>query len=58
MIKTNRIILKPYKDTDQSRMIELLTNEIIKETFMIPDFKSMDEAISMFKKIKNNSMAF
>ena len=54
-IKTNRLILKPYCDTDQNRMIELLTNENIKETFMIPNFHSMSDAISMFKKIQSYS---
>jgi len=55
MIKTNRLILKPFCDEDQNRMIELLINDNIKETFMIPDFHSESEAISMFKKIQSNS---
>lgn len=55
MIKTNRLVLKQYCDEDEKRMIELLTNDKIKETFMIPDFNSIDEAISMFKKIQSYS---
>lgn len=55
MIVTERLVLKPYSDKDQEDMIGLLTNEKIKETFMIPDFKTEDEAISMFKKLKEHS---
>ena len=47
-IKTKRLEIKPYDDSDQPAMIELLTHEDIKETFMIPDFKTEDDAIAMF----------
>ena len=33
-------------------MIQLLTNEKVKETYMIPDFKTKEEAILMFKKLQ------
>lgn len=55
IIKTKRLILKPYGDSDEESMIEILTNEKIKETFMIPDFKNKDEAVSMFKKLQKLS---
>lgn len=55
MIITERLVLKSYTDKDQKDMIELLTNEKIKETFMIPDFYKEDEAISLFKKLKEYS---
>lgn len=55
MIATKRLVLKPYRDEDQEAMIELLTNEKIKETFMIPDFRSREEAILMFQKLKEFS---
>lgn len=55
IIETKRLVLKPYSDNDQETMIELLTNEIIKETFMIPDFHTKDEVISMFKKLQELS---
>jgi len=55
MITTKRLVLKPYDDNDEDTMIELLTNEKIKETFMIPDFNTRDEVISMFKKLQEFS---
>jgi len=55
MITTERLVLKPYDDNDEGRMVELLTNETIKETFMIPDFDSSEEAVSMFKKLQQYS---
>jgi RimJ/RimL family protein N-acetyltransferase len=51
VIKTNRLEIKPYQDTDQDAMIDLLTNQEIKETFMIPDFQTEEEAIGMFKRL-------
>ena len=54
-IKTKRLEIKPYEDSDQTAMIELLTHEDIKKTFMIPDFQTEDEAIAMFHKLKDYS---
>lgn len=51
-IKTKRLEIKPYQDADQAAMIELLTNQEIKETFMIPDFQTEEAAIAMFHKLK------
>jgi [ribosomal protein S5]-alanine N-acetyltransferase len=55
MIITKRLLLKPYDDNDEESMVELLTNKIIKETYMIPDFSSREEAVSMFKKLQTYS---
>lgn len=52
MIRTLRLTINPYRDQDQEKMIELLTNSIIKETFIIPDFKTKEEAVKMFEKLK------
>jgi RimJ/RimL family protein N-acetyltransferase len=55
VIKTERLEIKPYQDSDQVAMVELLTNEEIKKTFMIPDFQTDEEAIKMFKKLQASS---
>ena len=52
MIKTDRLTLKAYSYEDQEKMIQLLTNDKVKETYMIPDFKTKEEAILMFKKLQ------
>lgn len=56
-VKTQRLVIKPYADMDQDKMIELLTNETIKKTFMIPDFTSREQAIQMFHKLKEYSLS-
>ncbi len=50
-IKTERLTIKPYAAEDEARMIALLVNEEIKKTFIIPDFKSHEEARKMFRKL-------
>jgi len=52
VIKTKRLEIKQYQDTDQNAMIELLTNQKIKVNFMITDFETEKEAINMFKKLQ------
>ena len=52
VIKIDRLTLKAYSYEDQEKMIQLLTNEKVKETYMIPDFKTKEEAILMFKKLQ------
>jgi len=55
MIKTERLEIKPYQDADQTAMIELLTNQEIKETFMLPDFQTEEELVHMFNRFKSYS---
>jgi RimJ/RimL family protein N-acetyltransferase len=55
MITTERLVIKPYSDEDQEDMVLLLMNEKVKESYVIPDFNTRDEAISMFKKIQKLS---
>ncbi|MBE5960633.1 MAG: GNAT family N-acetyltransferase [Lachnospiraceae bacterium] len=54
-IKTERLVMKPYSETDENDMIALLTNECIKATYMIPDFKTKDDAIAMFRRLYHDS---
>lgn len=56
MIKTKRLTLHAFSDVDQAAMITLLTNETIKQTFMIPDFTQEEEVIALFQKIKEDSL--
>ena len=45
VINTDRLCLRPIAEEDKEDMIELLTNDEISKTFMIPDFKSHDEEV-------------
>lgn len=51
-IKTRRLEIKPYLDSDEFAMIALLTNQEIKKAFMIPDFQTEEDAKRMFQKLK------
>lgn len=55
MLQTERLLIGPYSDADRDRMIELLTDERIKDTFMLPDFNTFEEADAMFEKLKRFS---
>ena len=39
-----QIILRAIEESDMECMIDLLTNDIIKKTYMVPDFASREEA--------------
>lgn len=55
LILTERLCLKPFSDSDREEVIELLCNDEVKKTFMVPDLKSDEEAINMFESIKKTS---
>lgn len=56
-IKTERLELKPLSDSDRDNMIELLTNNEIKKTYMLPDFESEEQAEKLFLRLKEGSIA-
>lgn len=49
--ETQRLIVRPFIDSDRDEVLELLYDEGIKKTYMIPDFKSTDEAENLFKTL-------
>lgn len=54
-IKTDRLVIKRLEKEEEEDILALLTNESIKETYMIPDLFSRQEAISMFQKLLSTS---
>ena len=54
MVTTEHLVLDSLKDKDQEAVIRLLTDEKIKETYVIPDLAPRD-AENLFKKLKLNS---
>ena len=44
ILKTKRLTLHPFCDDDLEDAIKILCNNEIKETFMLPDFNSREEA--------------
>ena len=54
MVTTANLVLDSLKDKDQEAITEILTNEKIKETYVIPDLTARD-AENLFKKLKLTS---
>ncbi len=56
-IKTERLEIKPYSEKDRAQLVELLMNDDIKKTFMIPDFKTKEELHNMINKIEQYALS-
>lgn len=54
-ISTKRLSIQTLSEADAEDMIVLLTNDTIKKTFMIPDFRTNEEALAMFQKLLSSS---
>lgn len=57
MLQTKRLILKSLESADRDVMIDLLINGVIKETYMLPDFQSQDEAVKLFERMRELSVS-
>lgn len=47
--------LKPLSPADEAGMLEILTNELVKQTYMLPDFAKKEDAIPLFRRLLNLS---
>ena len=45
---TQRLNIRPFLDSDKDKMLEMLYDESIKKTYMIPDFADREAAEKMF----------
>lgn len=52
MIQTERLKMKPFAAEDQKDMVRLLTDSVIKRTYMIPDYDSEEKIIRLFERMK------
>lgn len=55
MIQTPRLVLHAFADADLEDALELLYNDEIKKTFMLPDFASRADAVEMFRVLQRMS---
>ena len=51
MIQTNRLLIKPLSIDDEGVISELFTDEIVKKTYMLPDFRDAEHLHSYFMRI-------
>jgi len=49
--QTNRLQIKPISLNDKASVLDLLTNEIAGKTYMLPAFKSREEAQPLFQRL-------
>lgn len=50
-IKTQRLILKPISPDSLAALAELLTDEVVKQTYMVPDFPNREEAEKLAQRL-------
>jgi RimJ/RimL family protein N-acetyltransferase len=50
LIKTNRLILKNISIKDQKEFIEIIENEEVSKTYMLPLFKTYEEKLNLFNR--------
>ena len=55
--KTERLTIRPFSDGDKEKMLEMLYDESIKKTYMIPDFENVEAAERLFSAFMRLSLA-
>ena len=51
MIKTERLVLKALTENDEEAALDLLTNDVVKKTYMLPDFEKRTDAVPLFQRL-------
>lgn len=51
MIRTKKLILKPLSPEDEAIVSELFTDDTVKATYLLPDFKDAEHLHSYFERI-------
>lgn len=54
-IKTKRLELKPITDKDRNNVIKLLMDDVVKQTYMVPDFETEEAAVKLFVRLRDLS---
>lgn len=51
-IQTSRLTLKPIDQSDLDALVQLLTDDKVKQFYMLPDFAKREDAMTMAEKIR------
>lgn len=54
-MENQNICLKQIEDRTEATMLEILTSDIVKQTYMLPDFSCREDAIPLFRRLVNLS---
>ena len=49
--ETNRLIGRPFLQKDQASVIEILMDPTVKQTYMLPDFPTEEDAVKLFCRL-------
>ena len=49
------MVLRAFGVEDQETMVRLFTDDIVKKTYMVPDFESEEAAIKLFERVRELS---
>ena len=47
--------LRPFSSTDQTRILETVTSTKVNQTYMLPDFERIEDAIPLFERLSKLS---
>lgn len=50
-MKTERLVLQPISESDYPALMELLRDEQIKKTYMLPDFESDEKCLALARRL-------
>ena len=56
-LHTARLFLGPIRASDEADMIRIFLNPEVCKTYMIPEFRSPDEAVTLFRRFRALSVA-
>ena len=51
-VKTQRLVLKPIEAADVDTLMELLTDDVVKQTYMLPDFPDREASRPLALRIQ------
>ena len=51
----NSLVLKPLSETDEAAVIRMLTDDIVKKTYMVSDFTTEEQVKKLFVRLKTLS---
>ena len=51
LIQTERLMLRPFSAENTERLVDIITNEEIAKTFMLPVFETIDQAVALAEKL-------
>ena len=49
------VFLRTMEPTDQERMLDILTSELVNKTYMLPDFANREDALPLFLRLMEMS---